>query len=335
MPITIKEIAKLAQVSVTSVSLVLNNKPCRISKDTQEKIRTIANAHNYKANAMAKGLATKKSNSLGLVIPNIVNTYFSNITNSISAYAQEAGYSLLLTHSNDSHHQDLKLIEELLDRGVEGLFLILSDASFKGSRFEKIYTLLQASKVPYVLIDRIPSGYQCNQVYVDNEQGGYLAGKYLTEQDHTRIGFIENPHSLNGQKRIVGFKKALAEAGIEVDASLMASGDFSVESGYLAGDTFSPTSVTALFSSNDLMAYGLIQNFKNRGIKPMGDIEIIGYDNLFFTQLFDFPFPSIDQHVSDIGHHAFTLLLDQLKEVGLPPQSICLSPQLALNQKNV
>lgn len=332
MAITIKEIARLANVSVTSVSLVLNDKPCRISQETKEKIRSIAKAHHYKANPMAKGLATKKTNSLGLLMPNIENTYFANITKSISDHAQETGYSLLLTHSNDSHHQDLKLIEELLDRGVEGLFLVLSDASFTGSRFEKIYTKLQDAKIPYVLIDRVPTGYICNQVYVDNEQGGYLAGKYLTEQGHKHIGCIENPHSLNGKKRITGFMKALEEAGLTVPPSLIATGDFSVDSGYSAGKSFCPSTVTAVFSSNDLMAYGLIKILKERGIKPLTDIEIVGYDNLFFTSLLDAPFHSVDQHVTDIGKHAFTLLMRQIKSPELAPETICLAPKLSYNR---
>lgn len=334
MSITIKEIAKLANVSATSVSLVLNNKPCRISKETQEKIRAIATEHHYKANPMARGLATKKSNSLGLLIPNIENTYFSNITKSISSHTQGSGYSLLLTHSNDTYTEDLHLIKELINRGVEGLFLILSDATFKGNRFEKIYNLLQSSNTPYVLIDRIPSGYNCNKIYVDNEQGGYLAGKYLIEQGHTKIGYIENPHSLNGQRRIAGFKRALLEHNMTVSPKLITQGDFSVESGYLAGDIYVRSNVSAVFASNDLMAYGLIQNLRKREIKPMVDIEIIGYDNLFFTQLYDFPFASIDQNISDIGTYAFDLILKHMEDPTLPCEEICLSPKLSLNHKD-
>lgn len=334
MSITIKEIAKLANVSATSVSLVLNNKPCRIAKETQEKIRSIAAEHHYKANPMARGLATKKSNSLGLLIPNIENTYFSNITKSISSHTQGSGYSLLLTHSNDTYHEDLTLIKELINRGVEGLFLILSDATFKGNRFEKIYTLLQNARIPYVLIDRIPSGYSCNKIYVDNEKGGYMAGKYLIEQGHSQIGFIENPDSLNGQKRITGFKQALLEHGITVPPELITKGDFSAGSGYAAGHTYAKSNVSAIFSSNDLMAYGLIQNFRQRGIKPMVDIEIIGYDNLFFTQLYDFPFVSVDQNISGIGTYAFDLIINHIEDPSLPCSEICLSPKLSLNKDN-
>lgn len=334
MSITIKEIAKLANVSITSVSLVLNDKPSRISPSTQAKIKAIAKAHNYKANPLAKGLATRRSNSLGLLVPNIENTYFSNITRSISSYAQSSGYSLLLTHSNDCHKQDLKLLQELISRDVEGLFIILSDASFKGKRFEKIYNLLQSADIPYVLIDRVPSGYRCNQVYVDNQKGGYLAGKYLVEAHHKSIGYIENPDSLNGQKRIAGFKEALLESGIYVPPSLITVGDFSVESGYDAGAHYDPASVTAVFSSNDLMAYGLIQNLKDRGIQAMCAIEVVGYDNLFFTQVYDLPFNSIDQNISDLGKHAFHILFERIKNPLLPPEAICLMPKMSYNKKN-
>lgn len=332
MAITIKEIAKLANVSPTSVSLVLNDKPCRISLETKEKIKAIAKAHHYKVNSIARSLVTKKSNVLGLLLPNIENTYFSNITKGISTYVQQSGYSLILTYSNESFQQDLKLIDELINRGVEGVLLILSDESFKGTRFEKIKNLLDQAQIPFVLIDRTPNGHHCNKVFIDNEQGGYMAAHYLIQQGHTRIGYLHNPHSLNGRKRILGFEKALKEAGLTVQQHHITTGDFSVESGYQAGYHYTCDAVSAVFSSNDLMGYGLIKNFRDRHIKPMQDIEIIGYDNLFFTTLFEFPFNSIDQNVSDIGLYAFNLLLYHIQNPGSPPQEICISPKFSYNK---
>lgn len=333
MGITIKEIARLAEVSPTSVSLVLNEKTCRIPQETKDKIKAIAKEHKYKVNIIARSLVTKKSHVLGLLLPNIENAYFSSITKSIEVNAQSQGYSVILTHSNDCHKNDLKLITELIERGVDGLFLILSDESFKEAHFEKIKEVLESSDVPFVLIDRVVSNYDCNKVYVDNEQGGYIVGKYLIEQGHTHIGYLHNSNSLNGKKRIMGFERALAEAKIEVCDKHITEGDFSIESGYQAAQCYEKGAVTAIFASNDLMGYGLIKNFNERGIVPQTDIEIVGYDNLFFTSLFEFCFNSVDQSISDIGREAFQILMDNIQDKSCEAKEACINPTLSINRK--
>lgn len=314
---TIKELAKLANVSVTTVSLVLNDKPSRISDAKKEEIKKLAEIHHYEPNLTARHLVMKKSKTIGLLIPDIENLFFSALAKKVEDELRKNGYSLILVNSDDSYKNDLELIKNLTNRGVDGLLLTISN---EASKHEKEYRqLLSSLSIPYVFVDRTFSNDIDPQVYFDNQQGGFDATEYLIKEGHKKIGFLAASNSMNGIYRYKGFIRALEKNNIEINPDLIFEGDYRYQSGYLAGDFFKDKKVDAIFSSNDLMAYGLIKRLKELMIRVPEDIVVVGYDHLQFTEMLGIQLPSVEQNVAELGSTAVKLLLQLLKQ---KPQKI-------------
>ena len=152
MKVTIKDIAKKAGVSVSTVSLVLNDRPCRVAQQTRDTIKDIAKQYNYKVNQTARSLVTRKSNILGLIIPDIENLFFSALCKRMEEYLRELGYALMIVNSNDHAADDSMLIDLLVSRGVDGLGITVSNESYQD---ETIRKKLASLSIPYVMIDRM------------------------------------------------------------------------------------------------------------------------------------------------------------------------------------
>lgn len=313
MKITIKDLAKLANASVTTVSLVLNDKPSRISESKKNEIKKLAELYHYQPNFTARNLVTKKSNTIGLLIPDIENLFFSALAKKVEDELRKLGYSLILVNSNDDHLNDVKLITNLVNRGVDGLLLTLSNDA--ESHKEVYLRLFDNLKTPFVLVDRVFEECDCPQVYFDNLLGGYLATRYLIKKHHKRIACITSKTgSLNGLQRYRGYEKALEEANIPLEDELVIEGDYRFQSGYQAGDKIIDLKADAVFASNDLMAYGVIRRFKERNKMVPEDIEVVGYDKLDFSSMLGLTLPSVEQNVQDLGRESVGMLMNQLQK---------------------
>lgn len=312
MKMTIKELARLASVSVTTVSLVLNDKPSRISELKKEEIKRLAKEYNYEPNLTARNLVTKKSKTIGLLIPDIENLFFSALAKKVEDELRKNGYSLVLVNSDDSYKNDLELIKNLESRGVDGLLLTISNESEAHER--EYRKLLSRLTIPYVFVDRTFLNDNDPQVYFDNQLGGYFATEYLINEGYQRIGCLSAPSSMNGQFRYKGYLKALEKHQKIFDASLIYEGDFRYQSGYEAGNFYKDKNVDAIFASNDLMAYGLIKRLKELGIDVPKDIKVVGYDNLAFSSMLGIDLPSVEQNISDLGSSAVKLLMQLIKQ---------------------
>ena len=213
--ITIKDIAREAGVSPAAVSLILNKKPCRITEEKKQLVREVARRENYIVNLAAKSLATRKSEMLALILPDIENTFFSSLAKQIENRCRQEGYSLIIASSDDRRENDKKFLRVLEARGVDGIFLILSN-ELLGNR-QELKKELSLLTMPYIMIDRTFSGTDCGRVSFDHEQGGYLATKYLLEQGHTKIGCVyRDDKAGSGKNRLDGYLRALREFDIPV-----------------------------------------------------------------------------------------------------------------------
>jgi len=330
MSYKLKDIAKQANVSISAVSLVLNDRPCRISPEKKELIKQIAKENNYIPNINARSLITKETKTFGLIIPDIENIFFSRLTKSVESYCRQSGYTLIIVNSNDEYEQDLYLIDLLLARGIDGLFITFSTSAYQHE--EELRAKLNELTIPYVLIDRFFNDFNCNKVYFDNTKGSYLATKHLIEQGHKRISCIV--HSITSHKlafRFDGYKKAMDEYGLEIKEDYIIRGDYHMNSGYDAGDVIMRNNTTAVFVANDMMTLGLLKRLKKECIKVPEDLSIVSYDNTLNDFIIDLQLTSIEQNVLNLGKMACEVMLNliQNKQSGLA--NICLEPELIIN----
>ncbi|WP_124067727.1 LacI family DNA-binding transcriptional regulator [Clostridium sp. E02] len=329
MSITLKEIAKQAGVSPSSVSLVLNKKPNRISKQTSDLIRKIAQENKYRPNVVAQSLVTRQTKTLGLIIPDIENLFFSKLAKTLEMEVRKKGYALVIVNSNDSYEEDGLLIDLLISRGIDGLFLVISNEAYLHQ--EELEGKLTHLPVPFVMIDRVMD-FTCNKVYFDNVTGSYLATNYLLEQGHRRISCICNTYiSNNALSRINGYRMAMEEYGIKVPKEYIIPANYRMEGGYQAGEQIMKTDCTAIFVSNDMMALGLLKKFMECGVRVPEDYMIVSYDNLLSDFLFGIKISSVDQDIKELGMRSWKVLQSclQAKE-DMDSQEICLLPKLII-----
>jgi LacI family transcriptional regulator len=330
MGYTLKDIAKQANVSITAVSLVLNDKSCRISDEKKELIKQIAKENNYTPNINARSLITKETKTFGLIIPDIENIFFSRLIKSIESYCRQSGYTLIIVNSDDEYEQDLYLIDLLLARGIDGLFITFSTSAYEHE--DELRAKLSELTIPYVLIDRFYNDFNCNKVYFDNTKGAYLATKHLIEQGHKRISCIV--HSINSHNlsfRFDGYKKAMNEYGLDIKEDFIIRGDYYIKSGYDAGDIIMRNNTTAVFVANDMMTLGLLKRLKEEGIKVPENLSIVSYDNTLNDFIIDLQLTSVEQNISNLGKKASEVMLSLIQNKQSELANICLKPKLVIN----
>lgn len=323
-----KDIAREVGVSVSAVSLVLNNRPCRISEEKKRQIFEVAKRRNYAPNQAARSLVTKRSRMLAVILPDIENLFFASLAKRIEDSCRRNGYMLLIVNSNDSYQEDKALLHSIVARGVDGIFLIVSNESCRQEREEELTRLLKGLPIPYVMVDRIFDQLACDKVFYDNEQGAYLAVRHLQERGHVRIGCVANLSSNSGLLRLQGYRRALAERNWNYNPNYVADGDYHFESGYQAADQLLQTDATAAFISNDMMAMGFLKRLHERGLTVPDDFSLVGYDNSLLSTVCDVNLSSVEQDSHLLGEEACRLLIDRIKDQTLPPRTVCLSPKL-------
>lgn len=301
---TIKDIANKAGVSVTTVSMVLNGKEHRIAQETKKKIIDIANELDYRPNQLAVGLITKRTNTLGLILPDISNSFFGELAKGAEKTASENAYNIILCNTNDTAEKDYEYLNILLDRGVDGVILVPSGRGMDETT-PKVFSLLEQSQKALVLADRIKPGDRYVGVTLDQKAGGFLATDYLIQNGHKKIGCLTGPLGmLNAYLRYQGYRKALEQAGIKYNAKLVKEGNYHIEDGVKLSKELFHQGVTAIFASNDLMAYGVYQSAVKQGIKVPEELSVVGFDDIFFSQFAEVPLTTIHQPAYEIGKKA-------------------------------
>lgn len=325
---TIRDIAVKAGVSITTVSLVLNGKELRIASATKKKIIRIANELNYRPNQLAVGLITKKTNTIGLIVPDISNTFFGELAKGAEKEASSCAYNIILCNTNDNPDKDVEYLNILLDRGVDAVIMVPS-ANSADSMAKKCLTLMEQCQKPLVLVDRIKMGEKHTSISVDHEQGGYIATKYLIENGHTRIGCITGPLGmLNSRLRFLGFKKALKDSDIRFQAKYVEEGNYHVEDGERLAEGLFENKVTAIFAFNDLMAYGVYKAAAKHGCRIPEDISVVGFDDLFYSGIMEVPLTTIHQPSYEIGEAAVRRIAELVKDENTKKEAIIFKPKL-------
>lgn len=335
--VTIKDIAAEAGVSTAAVSLILNNRPCRITEEKKNLVREVAKKRHYVVNQAAKSLATSRSHMLALILPDIENMFFSSLAKQIEILCRRNGYSLIVASSDDSSRNDRELLRTLESRGVDGIFLIMSNESFE---YEKeLVKELKLLTMPYVMLDRTYRNFKCSRVRFDHEQGGYLATKYLLEQGHRRIACVfKDDHVGNGRSRLDGYLKALKEYKVPVKQDYLQWGDYHQESGYHAAGRILRSDATAAFVCNDMMTLGFLRRLYEEKKQVPRDISLVSYDDSLKNYLLGVGLTAVAQDLGTLAQSAYDLMLRQLGRDEDQPgeyseeEEVILKPQLRIRE---
>lgn len=300
MRTTIKEVAQHAGVSASTVSLVLNNPDAAISEKTRERVMQVVRELRYRPNRLAVSLATKKTNTIGLIIPDNSNFFLVAYSNRLEATMSEFGYTMILGNANNSLEKTLHYLYDFSDRGVDAIILMQSVFASQADT-ETCMDAIKDLQVPIALVDRFPKNHPAS-IRVNDFLGGYLAFKHLLDLGHKRIGIITGEmHLHNCIERLGGCKKALDEAGIPFDPALLYEGDFQIASGTNALPYLLGKNVTAIFAFNDMIAYGVYKELRNYNLSIPGDISVVGFDDIPFSDVICPPLTTIEYPLNDIA----------------------------------
>lgn len=328
MAATIKDIARITGFSPATVSLVLNHKEHRIPQKTRDTILQAAKEINYRPNRMAASLVTKRSRTIGLILPDITNSFFADIAAAAETECAKADYSLMLCSTNDVPEQDVRYVNLLLERGVDGVLFAMAVNS-QTNCADECLNLLKEAATPVVLIDREWNIDSMVNVTSDNEEGGYIACRHLMELGHAAIGCITGPMGTqSAQKRLYGYIRALQEAGRPFDPKLVLEGDYHTDSGYRLSEKLVALGATGLLVGNDMMAMGVYKRLRELGLKIPRDVSVVGYDNLPFADFLETPLTTVAQPARDMGKTASKKLLRMLADK--PQQSSLYTPTLVM-----
>jgi LacI family transcriptional regulator, galactose operon repressor len=304
MATTLKDIAREARVDVATVSRALNG-IYGVHRDTRKKVLAVASRLNYRPNRMAKGLATGKSHTLGLVVSDIRNPFLTELVRGAEDAAYSAGYQVLLCNSDFDPAKQMRYAHSLLEKRVEGV-LMHSVAALNERQLEELGTY----GVPIVLLCRPPSATAFSGVSVDNFQWGMLVGSYLIRLRHRVIGHLTGPrYHGNLTERTSGFMKAV-EANRKVKP-IVIHGLHNYQSGYEMAKKLlaQHRRVTAVFAANDAIAFGVIRAVFEAGLSIPEDISLIGFDNVELASIVRPPLTTVDQPKYEMGQAAVEILL--------------------------
>lgn len=326
---TLKDIAQEAGVSVGAVSLILNNRPCRISEENKQKVREIAARRNYVANQVARALVTQRSHTLGLILPDIGDHFFSALAQRLEKKCRELGYYLMFANSDDCLDTELQLISSFGARGVDGLFVIQSNQSY--AHPHTFQQALSQLSVPYIMVDRSLDHPPCDVVRYDNILGGQLATQHLLQAGHRDIACIYMDDGLgNGAHRLQGFRSAMEQAGLTVPPDRMIPGNNRPDSGERAAYAILDSRATAVFVCNGMMALGLLRALHQLGVCVPEDLSVVSYDNVLQEYLMDVQLTTVVQDLDAMAQQAATLMarridgeLEDYVQLSLSPTLQC------------
>ena len=310
--VTIKDIARELGISPSTVSRALKDHP-DISAETKKAVNELADKLNYQPNIVALSLRQKKTNTIGVIIPEIVNTFFSTVISGIEDVAYEAGYNVILAQSNESYQREVTDMKALFNSRVDGMLLSLSRET---TNFDHIESIISKG-VPIVLYDRFYSNPNMSKVVVDDYVGAKEAVLHLIEQGCKRIAHLEGaPNLIISKDRLRGYQDALSESNLEIRENYtIVCPNNSFEEGQRAAQKLLalPHPPDAIFASNDPMAMGAILAIKEKGLSIPDDVAVVGFSNYFFAQITDPSLTSVDQPGFEMGQEAARLLIRQIE----------------------
>jgi len=329
---TQEDVARLAGVSRATVSYVINEQSggnVRISDETRQRVWAAVKELGYQPNILARSLRSGETRTIGLIIPDCANPFFAEVARGIEDAAFEHGYNVVLCNSDGDLVKELRYLDVLASKQVDGILLVAAGASAENLR------ALAARGIPVVVVDRELPDAKVDSVLTDNERGGWLATHHLLSLGHTRISCIAGPSDVTpSAERVAGYRRALREVAVPVDEALIVRGDFQCESGHRAAAELLARRdpPTAIFACNDMMALGAVGMAASIGLKVPTDLSVVGFDDVRLASYSNPPLTTIVQPKYKMGWLAAEMLIERVRQPRLPPRRHMLDTRLLVRQ---
>ncbi|MFN2109533.1 MAG: LacI family DNA-binding transcriptional regulator [Anaerolineae bacterium] len=324
--VTIQDVAEAAGVSRQTVSRAINNRG-EIRPETRAEILRIATEMDYRPSSIARGLATQRTGTLGLIVPDVANPFFAEVALGAEHEAYAAGYNVFLCNTNEDPEREIAVLRSLEDKRVDGVILC-------SSRIEDD-TLRESLShhTCVVLVNRRLNGDDFGCVIIDDEKGGHDITWHLLNTEHRAIGFLSGPPaSRSGQKRMMGYRTAMTEAGIAYDPEWMQPCSPSVEGGHEVAKALlkNHPEITALFCYNDLVAIGALQASQDLELAIPDALAIVGFDDIPLAALVTPPLTTCHVSRYEMGAQAMNMLLERVNGCTTECQQVLLQPELVI-----
>lgn len=338
--VTIYDIAKKLNITAATVSRALNDNP-KISKKTRELVFETSREMNYKPNKVALALKSGKSKTIGVIVPWINRSFFSNVIRGIEDELRPFGYHVIICQTYDDQEREIETISTLIDARVDGILMSISNAinDTEGSQLKHINSILK-HHIPLIFFDRKRDVEGVSSVTIDDFEGGYKATEHLIKLGCMRIAHLTIDCSLEiYQQRYEGYKQALADYDIPYDDDYFLSTiDNSTDAGRTATEKLiklaSPPD--AIFASSDFVALGAIQELRERGIRIPDDFCVSGFSNEPFTKFLELSITSVDQFPLEMGKKAAQVFLEQVTgDLSIQPKKVVLHPHLIIRASSM
>jgi LacI family transcriptional regulator len=325
---TIKDVAARAGVSFTTVSHVLNGTR-RVSDSARERVERAIAEMGYAPSAVARALKMSETCILGVLVPNITNPFFAELTRGIEDCCRRTDYSVFLCNSDDDPDRQARYLQTLLERRVDGLLLAAAagEASPLAQR-------LAAARVPTVVVDRGIPGLAADLVRVDHQAGAQLATEHLLSLGHRAIACISGPTEFAvSRARVAGWRDAMAKAKIDIDPGWLVAGDFSAPAGHeLTRRLLARGDLTAIFASNDLLAIGALRAAAELGVAVPDALSVIGFDGI---DLGGYAYPAlttVGHPIRAMGETAASVLIERIAQSPSACREVVLTAQLLMRE---
>lgn len=323
---SMKDVARLAGVSVSTVSRVVN-KNIPVDEQTRKRVENAIDKVNYKPNLLARGLRSKSGHMIGLAVPEILHQAFTYWIKYCEECAAEYGMNLIIGNTQNNPDKEEAFINSLIQRQIDGIiFSRVSDKS-------RILHILDKTDIPVIVLDRALDKEDVPAVVLDNYRAGRLAGGHLVSQGHKKIACITGPLDIAlSRERLQGLKEILEENGIDLKDGLVAEGDFKYETGVAGAQQLlrSRISFTAVWAQSDLMAIGLMNELRKQGLSVPEDVSVIGMDDISMAEIKLPALTTISQPYREMCRLAIEMIIRQRKEGVVPEKRVCLQPSLVV-----
>lgn len=336
--ITLKEIAELLGIAPTTVSKALKDYP-DVSEKTRREVRELAERLGYSPNSFAVNLRTKESKTIGLIIPEVVHHFFSNVITGIIEEAEKSGYLVIILQSGESPEMERKQVDLLLDKRVDGILMALTNDSNDDEHIRKIIK----RDMPLVLFDKISKLLPCSKVLINDQKAAMQAVQHLIDIGCKKIAHIRGPlNPQNSIDRFLGYKKALEKNGLTFDPSLVyPCRNVTYEEGRMFAERIHKEhpDVDGIFCITDLVAVGVISYFNEHNIRIPQDVALIGFSNWFISQVITPKLSSIRQPDHEMGVEAARVLLKEINQrkhnIPVVPELIELETGLVIRESTI
>ena len=326
---TIQDVAERAGVSISTVSRVIN-RTVAVDPATERRVREAIDALGYRPNLLARSFRRRVTHTIGLLVPDNSNPFFAEVARAIEDAGFAEGYSVILCNSDLSEVKQATYVDVLLAKRVDGLILTSSGLIQTVDGFDVMDRIFDAG-VPCVVVDRDLGEMPVDQVLVDNHEGGYLAGRYLTELGHRRFACVVGPSDLTPSAgRIAGFRRALSEASCHLPPEALVRGNGRHDGGVAAAQELLRRGIdfTAVFAFNDQMAVGVIGTLQRAGCRVPEDVSVVGFDDIPEASAMFPAITTVAQPIAEMGGRGVRLLVDRITRRDAPYQRVVLPTRL-------